>query len=41
MQTNTLKLVYVHTNLLHVSANHVAIFSEVQYRGMETTQSIE
>jgi len=41
MQTNILKLVYVHPNLVHVSANHVAIFSEIQYKGMETVQSIE
>jgi len=27
-----LKLVYIHNDLLHVSANHVTIFREVIYR---------
>jgi len=30
MQTSVLKLVYIHSELLHVSANHVAIFRHVK-----------
>jgi len=33
MHTRTLILVYMHNELLHVSANHVAIFREVKYKG--------
>jgi hypothetical protein len=35
MHTNILKLVYIyiHNHLLHVSANYVAIFREVKYKG--------
>ena len=31
MHMSTLKLIYVHNELLHVSANHVAIFRDVNY----------
>ena len=30
---STLKLGYIHNDLLHVSARHVPIFTEVKYRG--------
>jgi len=33
MHRSLLKLVYIHNDLLHVSANHVTIFREVIYRG--------
>ena len=33
MHTSVLKLVYIHNELLHVSANHVAIVSDVKYKG--------
>ena len=33
MHTSILKLVYIHNELLHILANHVAIFSEVKYKG--------
>jgi len=33
MQTSVLKSVYMYSELLHVSANHVAIFRHVKYRG--------
>jgi hypothetical protein len=32
MITNILILLYMHNELLHVSANHVAIFREVKYK---------
>ena len=32
MHTGTLKLVCTDNGLLHVSANHVVIFSEVKYK---------
>jgi len=31
MHTSILKLVYMHVDLLHVLANHVAIFMEGKY----------
>jgi hypothetical protein len=33
MHTNTLTLIYIHSDLLHVSTKHVAIFRNVKYRG--------
>lgn len=33
MHTSILKLVYIHNDLLHVSAKHKAIFREVKYKG--------
>jgi hypothetical protein len=33
MHTRILKLIYMHTVLLHVSAKHVVIFREVKYKG--------
>jgi len=33
MHTSVLKLVYMHNELLHVMANHVAIFRVVKYKG--------
>jgi hypothetical protein len=33
MHTSTLKLIYIHSGLLHVSTKHVAIFRNVKYRG--------
>ena len=33
MHTSILKLVYMHIELLHVMANHVAIFKDVEYKG--------
>jgi len=32
MYTSVLKLVCIHNDLLHVSANHVAIFREIKYK---------
>jgi len=31
--TSVSKLVYIHSALLHVSANHVALFRQVKYEG--------
>ena len=28
-----IELIYIHNKLLHILANHVAIFSEVKYKG--------
>jgi len=33
MKTSTLKLMYIYSDLLHVSTRHVAIFRNVKYRG--------
>jgi hypothetical protein len=33
MHASMLKLVYIYKNLLHDSANHMAIFREVKHRG--------
>jgi len=33
MHTRVLKLAYMHNELLHVSAHHVAIFREEKYKG--------
>jgi len=33
MHTGILKFIYVHYDLLHVSAKHTAIVKEVKYRG--------
>jgi hypothetical protein len=33
MHTSILKLVYIHSDLLYVSPNHMAIFREVKYKG--------
>jgi hypothetical protein len=33
MHTNILKLAYIHNNVLHVLANHVASFRDVKYKG--------
>jgi hypothetical protein len=33
MRKSILKLIYVHNELQHVSANHVAIFRDVKYKG--------
>jgi hypothetical protein len=32
MHTSILKLVYIHRELLHVSANNVAMFKDVKYK---------
>ena len=38
MHINVVKLVYVHTELLHVSANHVAIIRDIstQFRWIKS-----
>jgi hypothetical protein len=33
MRTSVLKLVYINNEILHVSANYVAIFRDVKYKG--------
>jgi hypothetical protein len=33
MHKGILKFVYTYNELLHVSANHVAIFIDIQYKG--------
>jgi hypothetical protein len=33
MHISILKLVYIYSELLRVSANHVAIFRDIKYRG--------
>jgi hypothetical protein len=39
MHINVLKLVYIHSELLQVSANHVAIFRHVKYKGLGSLKS--
>lgn len=34
MQASTLEFVYTRNDLRHVSANHVAVFRNVKYRGL-------
>jgi len=34
MHTSILKLIYIHVDLLHVLANHVAIFRDTKYKGI-------
>ena len=36
MDTNVLKLVYIQSELLYVSTNYMAIFSDVKYKGLGT-----
>ena len=40
MHRSILKLVYIHVDILHVLANHVAIFTEGKYKRMYTLKGI-
>ena len=41
MHTSILKLIYINSDLLHVSANHVLIFGWIKHKRMNTIKSIK